>query len=646
MGTPADEGRVWFLGEQLAGPDPRRHTLEGRRQLDDEERRAIERSNDLIIRAVGDAGYGRCLALADVVRERLSGLGENDAGASQTTALRSAIASLQEALETGLDDASALITQFSEETESVDAIAHQGEQVRASEPWSAIAPMIDASAGIFARHKSGRIVWQAAGQGDRILDVEVAVVSAVALSQTVQIQTFLLLEDAIYAAARSLRQLTVEVPSGAPLLVAFPAKESEAPQMTPIVLAIDKIGPAIRAVQLAKQVRGSAGSTATAHPASNRAAESDQSARVAAPSVDSSNAADQAVQADGAPNNEQAPDAQEPGKSQEGTPLAAAATDEAGTEATAGADQPPPDPAPVDIEALFALNLTLVTSLSQEWSRALESAALKPALAEQLARLEGLLLSLQRQVQVDQGVLEQTGVSPKIERWPPALDQLSDLELEPSSDQQLELQLRLARLEALSQVAAVTRALREPTTTVLSIGPDEGVERFWDAGAFSILANRIRLLERISRCYEAALASLGGETTIATTRPTVQFEQLMLGERAWSAGDPEAAILHGIAALRAVVDAEEELESAAGERLKERTDLPQDAIGVVRIAIRAGQHLGAGRLIDTAALTLIAEPFLGIVGAMAMPPIPGPTGSIEDLAATIEAEQPATSPLE
>jgi len=182
--------------------------------------------------------------------------------------------------------------------------------------------------------------------------------AAVAEAQQLQFELIAALTPAIVAAAKLLRQLTVEVPSGQPMLIHVPSVSAEKAKMTPQPMRIDLITPAIRATQLVPYLIASA--SAGDDPAQTAAVPD-------GPSAPDADEGDEPV----APTQETRADAA----------LDDIPTGSAGPRVSTGAG---PSPSPVDYSELRRLCGVLCQALAEEWSRALDPGRLSPALAEHL----------------------------------------------------------------------------------------------------------------------------------------------------------------------------------------------------------------------------------------------------------------------
>jgi len=195
-------------------------------------------------------------------------------------------------------------------------------------------------------------------------------------------------------------------------------------------------------------------------------------------------------------------------------------------------------------------------------------------------------------------------------------------------------------------VVEVAKAIQEPSTTTISIGPDERVERFWDAGAFRLLDVRLEHLRRLLGEHEQCLRHRQGEVSDRDAIGTA-FQRLQLASRALASADPEAALMHAwLAAIVMFPDTSpDELAATIGELARGNSNLRPFAEAGQR-ALELAQRLCDGKPVDLGAVSLLAEMAVGIVGELHLPWPEGPRGDLMDIASEIERHQSRVHQIE
>lgn len=601
FGAPVGEfPRVCSLAEDGSSADGQ-FRISFLRRVEPKEEEAIRRANDLVVLLARDQAYGRCVALLGVVQGHLRELVAMPPPVSlQLPPLISALKGLVVALHTCADQLAKAVEDSSvaERPEFRQLLA----EARSSPEWRLLSALANASLETYRYHETGRILWQR--DDSQLIDVWDLANRAVWFAQVLQVRHFWALRDVITKACQILRQLSVEVPSGRIALVGHADIGPDDPlselKMQPMPIALDDIPAVMTAV-------GEAELFETDREASEAAA-------VTHEVPDQSGA--EPIHAADSPADESDED-----------------------------DDPDPLGEPVDVDGLFSVVSALVPELEREWSRALEEAALTPALAKQVAGLWSLLTALQKRF-VEDRLLNLLGLDGALAEWPLSPARLGMVDVEPDSLERAEEQLRWAQLGAMEDLVEASRALREPTTTTIHIGPPERVERFWDAGGFRLVEDRLRHLKRLMDSHRRLLSQLA-EGASGDHPDRLSWERLKLAERALLAGDPEAAIFHAHRSIAATFSdvSGDKLPAAVVAALAERPTVAVFAPAAER-ALEAGHRLREGGSIDLGAASLLAEIAVGVAGAVQMPDMPAPSGSLNDLAEEIEQRQNRVHPIE
>lgn len=275
---------------------------------------------------------------------------------------------------------------------------------------------------------------------------------------------------------------------------------------------------------------------------------------------------------------------------------------------------------------------------------------MQPALEKQLAAVSSLLYALQRKLRAEDEELSAAGIDTRIREWPPPIKELS--ELHPSADAARQLrQLRVAQLDAVLGVTEVLAGLREPANVTVSFAPDEGeaVERFWSAGAFGLIRDRLGLLERITREHDRLQQQVADGRTEegqdAHEALLEGFELVRLGAQAMSGGDPEAALFHAIAAVSAALGTlQGELSAKLAEIVETNPHLDEQNARILAKASESVEATLKGQS-NLAVATLLARAALRAAHVLIIGPLPDQGLSGTELAELIESSQPL-EPLE
>jgi hypothetical protein len=265
-----------------------------------------------------------------------------------------------------------------------------------------------------------------------------------------------------------------------------------------------------------------------------------------------------------------------------------------------------------DLGALARHATELTDDLERAWSHALDPAALGEAFADLDARLSSLVVAIQRQIEVVDHDLRDSGLDPRLRAFPLRAEDIADLSFAGSHQQRVS-QLRQAELEAFTSVLDNIGAVRNPAARRVDLGTGES-ESWWVAGAFDLLRARIRHLVRVSAAVERAVANPdtpGGPPGLADVD-----HRLRLASRALSAGDPEASLLHVRLALHERVAV---LVGDAPPDLLERLEsaMPrEDQVTVLRLLREAVTAEAAGRPLDIGVVALLAPRVLKLVAEL------------------------------
>lgn len=478
------------------------------------------------------------------------------------------------------------------------------------------------------------------------------------VAQDLLLHEFLALDLEAEAAARRLRQLTLEALEGIPALVEAEIEPGSGlpglkPRFTPRQLALDRIPVVLGAVRNAKRARVAAAPAPEETASDPDENEEDRAAAASIPGESPARGAgtepavDLAVESDAGSAGEDPVD--EPA-----APDAEADRDEGSAEAEQGASTGPPPP-PADFGSLFHLARKLNEDLEHEWSRALDAVTLEPAMEQQLAAVGSLLVARQRKVAAEDERLRDVRLDPRIAEWPVLPGTLAALDDEPDDEEQLR-RLRLAQLDALVGVTEALEGLREASTVQISFGrggsagealQPETVERFWDAGAFRILRARTELLERITADHDYVQARVLGEPVDPGSGRSSRraFDRLQLAAHALAGGDPEAALVHTACCVHDMLDLSGDNPEAELRAADQGSGLGEEDVQILLRTFRVADGLGRGKSAPATAV-LLAHDAARIAHGLVFGHLPQPTMSGRELADLIEAEQPPLRPIE
>lgn len=652
---------------------PGEHGVVGVRELSADEIDQIERADRLIIGSANAAPWQRSREVIALVLKAVSDLQEADpAGPGEVGRVRAAFGSLREALRDLADKLEEAVGEFG----SPDAQTEFGErasQIRESALWGQVAELADADAGSFKLASTGVVVWQRRSDDVIFTPVEVAVAAARA-GQDLLIRHYRCLEPALIEAAKQLRKLAVEAPGGTPGIVEITIEGEKPAQMKPRVLALDRVPVALRAARIATRFVG-------------KPAEGEEGANLG--DVEATSETDAGPAAIDSGEEVSVPNAS-PGESESSDEDRSGG--EKGSEEASdsdGDDVEASSPLPVEFGPLFSLARNLDTDLEKVWSAALDKTQLDAAVEKQLAAVGTMLSALQRKMAEQDKTLRNAGVDARIMEWPLSEESLAKLELSTDLDVQTR-QSSLAQLDSLAAVVETFEALRAPPNVTVSFGEGgESVERFWSAGAFALLKNRLSLLERTTGAHEAAAKGMlreqagdeavetdehapaetdengeaeeldeanaehtkddaGGAEPVAeeTQRTSDAFERLRLGARAWLHGDPEAAVFHVVGAIAVAfgVPSDQLAEKLADKSGGDHPSISTEEAAILSLAAELVTSSLAGSP-DLSVATLLAQSALRIAHVLVLGPIPGPSLSTTELAELIESRQPL-QPLE
>lgn len=590
QGTP--EAQHWFIGEAVANPFPQRHDMAMVRALSDAEVEDIRRADGLIARIGGDMAYQRCVTLLDVARQRVAAAAESTGGrelAATRDAANALMASLDEFAVAVVETAQ----EFGAENETQERVAERAERARENSAWTNLRALAEGESESVRRVDPGIVVFNHDGSD---IAIELLLIAAVSQAQQLQFELIAALTPAIIGAAKLLRQLTVEVPSGQPMLIHIPLVSADRAKMTPQPLRIDLITPSVRATQLVPHL------------------------------IASASAGNDPAETGATPDSPSEPDADE---SDEPFALDDETSTDAGLEdiPAGGADPRAstgagPSPSPVDYSELRRLCGVLCPALAEEWSRALDPERLPLALAEQLAPLDALLLEHQRRVEAESKALQSAGINPYIPVWPPSIEQVSALPIDPASAEDRELRSRSASLLGFAQLAQATAALRQATTTKFSfaLGQQPKLEQFWHSGAFRNISDCLYLFDRLTADYQSALAELTEAESAPHPDERSEFPvRSRLAQSALSTGDLEAAVVH-VARAAASLLGSPVTQAVLETAFESHPELPVEGVQLLVNVTELARRIGAGESTDLATCALVAPLAHQLVVALALPP--------------------------
>jgi hypothetical protein len=422
-------------------------------------------------------------------------------------------------------------------------------------------------------------------------------------------------EEAVNEASLFLRRLAAEVADGVPALMRADQLDPstgkiEIGQATFEQLALDKAIYLHRALRLARPLlQATAGAAVVPTEAAEAEATADLPADVTDP-VDSEEPLAATVAAD-----EPSEDGEESAEGREGEALA---------DPEAAAAEPPPgarEDQLLDLRALAAHASELTDELEHAWSDALEPEALTAAQTEFNARFASLLYSLQRRVAAADRTLRSAGIDPEVAAFPLPADDLARLTFTPDEERRWR-QLQMAELESLMALLVAVEAMRAPSAHRVTLATG-ATESWWEAGAFALVRARLRLLVRVSEAAAAAESqvmkqAVSEEDGAPQDGPHDFFDRLRFAGEALGNGDPEAALVHGLIALRLRVELEGvELPDDLLERLADDVRLGDEA-PLLRLLAEAAATLGAGRALDVGAAVLVVPRALGLIGRLCL----------------------------
>ena len=210
---------------------------------------------------------------------------------------------------------------------------------------------------------------------------------------------------------------------------------------------------------------------------------------------------------------------------------------------------------PVEFGALLgwlALSTAILRRLGRRHSMRHSA---EPAIETQLAGVFSLITALQSKLAKQAQEMASAGIDWRMEEWPLSEERLAALDPSPGAEERSK-QSGLAQLDACVEVLETFKGLQKPANITISINPDgESIERFWSAGAFALLKDKLWLLERLTREQDRDVAAAiaeqeeGEPSTRQSTKGGDSFERLRLATQVLTHGDPEAALFHGILIL-------------------------------------------------------------------------------------------------
>lgn len=601
-----------YLAE-LSLEAPGHHSVLAIRELTPDEVDEAERADDLVIKTGNAAVWQRCHRFFEVIMSAIAALQEADPpGPGDIERVRAAFGSLGSALGELTKKLDEAVQEFASPDER-SVFAEIFDEVRRCDNWRLVSEIANASAGSFKAAPTGQPVWQR-NSDERVLDPAIVALDAIRAAQNLLTHQYLAIGPAITEAAKLLLGLKAEAPGGAPAIVELTMEGDTPTQMTPRSLALDRIAPAMRATRLAAMI----------------AEQQDEAeAQTGLEEKEADNSASEGT----------APSTDEPVSSE-------GAEDEA--------SDPEPDPEevtphePLEFSSLFRLARTLDSDLEKAWSTALDEALVEPAVEKQLAAVVSLVSALQRKLAVQAQELMGAGVDTRIEEWPLSDERLASL-VPPAGAEERTKQSGLAQLNAFLEVMETLDGLRKPGNITVSFNQEgESVERFWSAGAFALLKDRVSLLERLTREQDRDVAEAVEQEGKEASGPGSfdAFERLRLGSRAFMHGDPEAAVFHGLMAVAVFlgITTDQIAAKLADPPAEGRSALSEEEKQILSLAADATTRSLAGAP-NLPLATLLAEATLRAAHKLTIGPVADSDLSPDELAELIESRQPL-QPLE
>jgi hypothetical protein len=597
------------------GEDERGHSVTAIRDLSIVEIAAIESADLLIIKAGNAAAWQRAHHLYVVTRDSITDLQEADQpGPGEIERVRAAAGSLSAALVALAQELEDNVQAYGADGVQSD-FANHAEQVRDSDAWQLVREIADRDAGSFKAALT-ETVWQRASD-EAVVNIAGAAFGAIRAAQDLLAHQYRAIGPAVTDAAKLLLSVKVEAPGGAPAIVEFTIEGDTPTNLKPRPLALGRIEPAMRAIRTASRFAGR------------------------------ENVAEQGSEEMSPGETEDAEGSGEAFDSGED-----AASDTGVAESSAGEQEDESDQDPVEISALFSLARTLDGDLEKAWSAALDEALAVPAIEKQLGAVYSLVNVLQRDLARQAREMASAGVDSRMEEWPLSEGRLAALDPTPEPEERSK-QSGLAQLNAFVDVMETFKDLKDPANITVSFNQEgESVERFWSAGAFALLKDRLWLLERLTleqdRDVAAAIATGEGESPGPPTGADIgdAFERLRLGTRALTHGDPEAAIFHGLLAVASAVGvpSEEVAGKLAEDPGEGESRLSEDEVQILTMANRVVARSQSGAP-DLPKATLLAQATLRAAHKLTLGPVGGPDLSPSEVAELIESRQPLR-PLE
>jgi hypothetical protein len=600
---------------ELGQDEQGHHSVTSIRDLSSEEIKEIEDADDLVIKAGNAAAWQRAHHLFAVTMDAIANLQEADPpGPGEIERVRAAAGSLAIALAVLAKELEGNVQAYGAKEVQGD-FSEQAEEIRNSDTWRLVSEIADKDAGSFKAAPTGT-VWQRASDG-AVLNVPGTALEAIRAGQDLLAHHYRAIEPAVTEAAKLLLSVKAEAPGGIPAIVEFAIEGDTPTNLKPRQLALGRIGPAMRAARMSsrlaeqEEVIEQGGEEAEAEP------EMTAKPKAAGEAADSGEDA----AGDGGTGKDPA--------SEEGI--------ETGQE-------------PVELSSLFALARTLDGDLEKAWSAALDEALAAPAIEKQLAAVYSLVSALQRNLSRQAQEMASAGVDSRMEEWPLSEGRLAALNPAPDTEERSK-QSGLAQLNAFLDVMEIFQGLQKPANITVSFNQEgESVERFWSAGAFALLKDRLWLLERLTREQDrdvaAAIAPQEAESRGGPPAADLgdAFDRLRLGTRALTHGDPEAAIFHGLLAVARALGVPSD--GIAGKLAEDpgegESRLSEDEVQILTMAIGvvAQSQSGAPGL---PVATLLAKATLRAAHKLTLGPVGGPALSPSEVADLIESRQPLRS---
>lgn len=299
-----------------------------------------------------------------------------------------------------------------------------------------------------------------------------------------------------------------------------------------------------------------------------------------------------------------------------------------------------PLPATSPRDLLYHLT-KMTTSLERAWSGGLETDSAQNARAEVKEVWHSFVAAFNAWTEHSSELRKRAGLNDiVIEEFPLQDTGLSRLDFEPSTLERRYYQLQIAAIYAYRDLLESLRFIEEPSGGEIRL-PDNSVETWWEAGAFSLIRGRARSLTRILEQSDRTLHELLQETSVGSAETVADFgrgdcmDLLMSASSHISTGAYDSALPQLLAALRAVLA--EVLPTRAGNlpvplaSSLEDIDALSDVSPHVHLLETACELLGKGLFLDPGvSVPLAKELLLRIQEVVIDPPSTGQLAPLDD----------------